>query len=37
MFYFQGEPFWGYDRMGLLEHRLSEAGLKREPALQQAV
>ncbi len=30
MFYFRDEPFWGYDRMGLLEHRLTEAGLKRE-------
>lgn len=29
MFYFEAEPFWGYDRMGLLEHRLTEAGLKR--------
>ena len=37
MFYFNGEPFWGYDRMGLLEHRLTEAGLKREPALKQAM
>ena len=34
MFYFNGEPFWGYDRMGLLEHRLTEAGLKREPLKQ---
>jgi 2-hydroxychromene-2-carboxylate isomerase len=30
MFYFNNEPFWGYDRMGLLEQRLSEAGLARE-------
>ncbi len=37
MFYFQDEPFWGYDRMGLLELRLTEAGLKREPAISQAV
>ena len=37
MFYFNNEPFWGYDRMGLLEHRLSEAGLAREPALRQAM
>jgi 2-hydroxychromene-2-carboxylate isomerase len=36
MFYFEDEPFWGYDRMGLLEHRLTEVGLKRQP-LQQAV
>jgi 2-hydroxychromene-2-carboxylate isomerase len=27
MFLFKGEPFWGYDRMPLLERRLSEAGL----------
>lgn len=27
MFIFKGEPFWGHDRIGLLEHRLSEAGL----------
>jgi len=37
MFYFEGEQFWGYDRMGLLEYRLSEAGLKREPPLRHAV
>ena len=37
MFYFEGEPFWGYDRIGLLEHRLTEAGLKREPPLKHAV
>jgi 2-hydroxychromene-2-carboxylate isomerase len=37
MFFFEGEPFWGYDRMGLLEQRLSEAGLKRSEPLQQAV
>ncbi len=37
MFYFQKEPFWGYDRMGLLEHRLIEAGLKREPPMNQVV
>jgi 2-hydroxychromene-2-carboxylate isomerase len=37
MFYFEKEPFWGYDRMGLLEHRLTEAGLKREQPLKQAV
>lgn len=29
MFYFEGEPFWGYDRMSMLETRLTEAGLKR--------
>ena len=37
MFYFQDEPFWGYDRMGLLEHRLTEAGLKREPPVNRVV
>jgi 2-hydroxychromene-2-carboxylate isomerase len=37
MFYFEQEPFWGYDRMSLLEHRLTEAGLKRESPLKQAV
>jgi 2-hydroxychromene-2-carboxylate isomerase len=34
MFYFNGEPFWGYDRMGLLEQRLTEAGLAHEPLKQ---
>lgn len=29
MFLFDGEPFWGYDRMGLLESRLLAAGLAR--------
>jgi 2-hydroxychromene-2-carboxylate isomerase len=28
MFVFEGEQFRGYDRMGLLEERLAEAGLK---------
>jgi 2-hydroxychromene-2-carboxylate isomerase len=37
MFYFRNEPFWGYDRMGLLEQRLIEAGLRREPPRKQAV
>jgi 2-hydroxychromene-2-carboxylate isomerase len=37
MFYFEKEQFWGYDRMGLLEHRLNEAGLKREQPLKKAV
>lgn len=37
MFYFENEPFWGYDRMGLLEKRLDGAGLKREQPLKQAV
>jgi 2-hydroxychromene-2-carboxylate isomerase len=27
LFLFRGEPFWGQDRMGLLEERLKEAGL----------
>jgi 2-hydroxychromene-2-carboxylate isomerase len=26
-FVFAGEPFWGYDRLALLEARLTEAGL----------
>ena len=26
-FVFDGEPFWGYDRLALLEQRLAEAGL----------
>ena len=26
-FVFDGEPFWGYDRLALVEHRLAEAGL----------
>jgi 2-hydroxychromene-2-carboxylate isomerase len=29
MFVFQNEPFWGHDRIPLLEQRLSEAGLAR--------
>jgi len=37
MFFFANEPFWGYDRMGLLEQRLTEAGLKRGEPLKQAV
>lgn len=28
LFVFRGEQFWGYDRLGLLEMRLDEAGLK---------
>jgi 2-hydroxychromene-2-carboxylate isomerase len=36
MFYFENEPFWGYDRMGLLEQRLTEAGLRRVEPLRQA-
>jgi len=29
LFVFRGEQFWGHDRMGLLEERLTEVGLKR--------
>jgi 2-hydroxychromene-2-carboxylate isomerase len=29
LFFFRGEPFWGHDRMPLLEERLGEAGLQR--------
>jgi len=29
LFYFNDEPFWGYDRISVLEERLTEAGLKR--------
>ena len=29
LFFFRGEPFWGHDRMPLLEERLGEAGLRR--------
>ena len=28
LFFFQGEPFWGHDRMPLLRDRLEAAGLK---------
>ena len=31
LFVFRGEPFWGHDRMPLLEERLAEAGLRRLP------
>jgi len=31
MFVLEGEQFWGYDRMGLLEERLAEAGLRLGP------
>lgn len=37
MFFFEQEPFWGYDRMELLEQRLTEAGLRLEQPLKQAV
>jgi len=30
-FIFDDEPFWGHDRVGLLEQRLTEAGLARAP------
>ena len=36
MFYFENEQFWGYDRMGLLEQRLTEAGLRRGEPMRQA-
>ena len=29
LFFFRGEPFWGHDRMPLLEERLTAAGLRR--------
>jgi 2-hydroxychromene-2-carboxylate isomerase len=32
LFLFNGEPFWGHDRIPLLEHRLGEAGLARDPS-----
>lgn len=37
-FIFRGEPFWGYDRLPLLEQRLGEAGLalSREASAAQA-
>jgi 2-hydroxychromene-2-carboxylate isomerase len=28
IFFFEGEPFWGHDRLPILEQRLTEAGLK---------
>jgi 2-hydroxychromene-2-carboxylate isomerase len=31
-FIFRGEPFWGHDRIPMLEQRLEEAGLKRGSA-----
>ena len=37
MFFFEQEPCWGYDRMGLLEQRLTEVGLRLEQPLKQAV
>jgi 2-hydroxychromene-2-carboxylate isomerase len=30
IFVFEGEPFWGHDRIDLLERRLAEAGLALE-------
>ena len=30
LFIFEGEPFWGYDRIPVLERRLTEAGLDRD-------
>jgi 2-hydroxychromene-2-carboxylate isomerase len=32
LFIFEGEPFWGYDRLPLLVERLTEAGLQRRPS-----
>jgi 2-hydroxychromene-2-carboxylate isomerase len=32
LFFFAGEPFWGHDRLALLEQRLGEAGLGGPPA-----
>jgi 2-hydroxychromene-2-carboxylate isomerase len=32
LFIFEGEPFWGYDRLMLLEERLTEAGLGPAPS-----
>jgi len=32
LFIFEGEPFWGHDRLGLLEETLTEAGLGRNPS-----
>src|SRR5215468_7484744 len=37
LFIFEGEPFWGYDRLMLLEERLIEAGLARMPSRDQEV
>lgn len=31
LFLFRGEPFWGHDRLPLLEERLAEAGLSTAP------
>jgi 2-hydroxychromene-2-carboxylate isomerase len=33
IFLFEHEPFWGYDRIPMLEERLAAAGLTREPAV----
>jgi 2-hydroxychromene-2-carboxylate isomerase len=35
LFIFGGEPFWGYDRLALLEMRLHEAGLGLAPPRQE--
>ena len=32
IFVFNGEPFWGHDRIPLLQHRLAEAGLALDDA-----
>ena len=31
LFFFEREPFWGHDRLPVLEDRLTEAGLKISP------
>jgi 2-hydroxychromene-2-carboxylate isomerase len=35
-FIFEDEPFWGHDRIGLLEQRLTEAGLAKQPKVSAA-
>ena len=36
LFFFEGEPFWGHDRLPLIEQRLTEAGLAVAPPNAQA-
>jgi 2-hydroxychromene-2-carboxylate isomerase len=31
LFFFEGEPFWGHDRIPILEDRLANSGLTKEP------
>lgn len=33
LFFFEREPFWGHDRLPLLEQRLTEAGLAIDPSI----